>query len=234
MKKYGIEMEGPFIAEKVSSLPSWTSADEGRIVYDETTKVVYYGDDSGWVEGSKSAGTIEMFAGAPGNIPSGYLLCDGSALSTTTYARLFAAIGYTWGGAGASFNLPDMAEKGPYGPGGGRSVGDTDGDETKDIAHAHTMKNHTHTTSGHALTIPEMPAHVHPAPAGNFVVTPSGSITGGGDNATSQPNTGSTGGGASHDHGPTGAPNDNATDSGGSGTQDVLNPIAVVTFIIKT
>ena len=39
--------------------------------------------------------------------PFGWLMCDGSSVSTTTYSVLFAAIGYAYGGAGASFNLPD-------------------------------------------------------------------------------------------------------------------------------
>lgn len=36
------------------------------------------------------------------------LECNGASLSTTTYAALFAVYGYNWGGAGASFNLPDL------------------------------------------------------------------------------------------------------------------------------
>ena len=38
--------------------------------------------------------------------PTGFLACDGSLVSTTTYANLFALIGYTYGGSGANFNLP--------------------------------------------------------------------------------------------------------------------------------
>ena len=40
--------------------------------------------------------------------PSGFLKANGASLSTTTYATLFAVIGYTFGGSGASFNLPDL------------------------------------------------------------------------------------------------------------------------------
>ena len=40
--------------------------------------------------------------------PSGYLLCDGAAVSRTTYADLFAAIGTTWGAPDSdTFNVPD-------------------------------------------------------------------------------------------------------------------------------
>jgi microcystin-dependent protein len=51
-------------------------------------------------------GEVKMFAyGTP---PSGYLECDGSSLSRVTYAKLFAAIGVTYGMANeTSFNLPD-------------------------------------------------------------------------------------------------------------------------------
>jgi len=49
-------------------------------------------------------------ASAATNVPVAWLLCDGTAVSRTTYARLFAAIGTTWGsGDGTTtFNLPDM------------------------------------------------------------------------------------------------------------------------------
>jgi hypothetical protein len=42
------------------------------------------------------------------SISQGYLYCDGSSYSTSTYANLFSAIGYTFGGAGASFNVPNF------------------------------------------------------------------------------------------------------------------------------
>ena len=42
--------------------------------------------------------------------PSGFLACDGAAVSRTTYAALFAAIGETWGAGDSSttFNVPDL------------------------------------------------------------------------------------------------------------------------------
>lgn len=39
--------------------------------------------------------------------PNGWLMEDGSGKSTTTYARLFEHLGYTHGGSGATFNMPD-------------------------------------------------------------------------------------------------------------------------------
>lgn len=52
------------------------------------------------------AGIISTYAGE--SAPLGYLLCHGQTVSTTTYAALFAAIGYTYGGSGTSFKLPDL------------------------------------------------------------------------------------------------------------------------------
>lgn len=52
------------------------------------------------------AGTI--FYTANPTVPSGYLLCNGALISTTTYSDLFSAIGYTYGGSGATFKLPDL------------------------------------------------------------------------------------------------------------------------------
>lgn len=56
---------------------------------------------------SVPTGTILPFAGTV--VPDGFLLCNGAAVSRTTYAKLFAAIGTKWGSGDGSttFNLPD-------------------------------------------------------------------------------------------------------------------------------
>lgn len=56
------------------------------------------------------AGMIVPFAGPVENIPNGWVLCDGAALSRSTYSNLFSAIGVCWGtGDGTStFNIPDL------------------------------------------------------------------------------------------------------------------------------
>lgn len=56
-------------------------------------------------------GVILTFGGS--TVPEGFLLCNGAAISRTTYAKLFAAIGTLYGaGDGATtFNLPDMRDK---------------------------------------------------------------------------------------------------------------------------
>lgn len=93
-------------------------------------------------------GTMEMFAGAAA--PAGWLLCDGAAISRTTYADLYALIGTTFGvGDGSTtFNVPDLRGRAPIGVGTGaglsaRAMGDQAGEET------------------HLLVAAEMPAHTH-------------------------------------------------------------------------
>lgn len=71
------------------------------------------------------AGTILpaglMFPYAGSSIPTGWLDCDGSAISRTTYAALFAAISTAWGAGDGSltFNLPDCRGRAPIGAGTG-------------------------------------------------------------------------------------------------------------------
>jgi len=78
-----------------------------------------------------AVGSIVPFGGSV--IPSGYLLCDGQAVSRTTYAELFAVIGIAFGtGDGSTtFNIPDLRESVPKGAGlTGKTVGahlDADG-----------------------------------------------------------------------------------------------------------
>lgn len=51
-----------------------------------------------------------LMAYAASTAPTGWLLCDGSAVSRTTYAALFAAISTTWGAGNGTttFNVPDL------------------------------------------------------------------------------------------------------------------------------
>lgn len=53
-------------------------------------------------------GTVLPHAGA--SAPTGFLMCDGSAVSRSTYASLFSAISTNWGSGdgSATFNIPDL------------------------------------------------------------------------------------------------------------------------------
>ena len=65
--------------------------------------------------------------------PSGWLLCEGSSVSRTTYSELFAVIGTTYGvGDGSTtFTLPDFQDRAPYGAStfslGSKTAGEIDG-----------------------------------------------------------------------------------------------------------
>ena len=56
-------------------------------------------------------GVVQAFAG--NTLPNGWLLCDGSAVSRTDYAALYAVIGTTYGAGNGSttFNLPNLVDK---------------------------------------------------------------------------------------------------------------------------
>jgi microcystin-dependent protein len=67
-------------------------------------------------------GTIITFAGS--SAPGGWLLCNGGAVSRTTYSVLFAVIGITYGnGDGVNtFNLPDFRGRTALGAGQGTGL----------------------------------------------------------------------------------------------------------------
>ena len=57
---------------------------------------------------SLPVGTIIAWGGQSSSVPANWMLCNGKALSKTSYPELFAAIGTSWGGSGSKFNLPDL------------------------------------------------------------------------------------------------------------------------------
>lgn len=85
------------------------------------------------------SGSISMFAGS--EAPDSWLLCDGSTVSRTDYANLFAVIGTSYGAGNGSttFGLPDMRFQFPRGSGTGLGLGTTGGA----TEHNHTI-SHTH------------------------------------------------------------------------------------------
>ena len=63
------------------------------------------------VESGAPVGAVMPYAGS--TPPDGWLLCDGSEISRTNYARLFSVIGTTYGAGdgNSSFNLPDFTDR---------------------------------------------------------------------------------------------------------------------------
>ena len=76
------------------------------------------------------AGVIYPYTGS--TIPNGFLLCDGAAVSRTTYSKLFDAIGTTYGSGDGSttFNLPNLKQRMLIGSGDGMQTGSTGGSNT--------------------------------------------------------------------------------------------------------
>jgi len=101
-----------------------------------------------WANVSTPAGVPSgsVFTMATTTVPSGYLECDGAAVSRTTYADLFAAIGTTWGaGNGSStFNVPNLRGEFVRGWDNGRGI---DTDRTFASFQDHQLQEHSHTES---------------------------------------------------------------------------------------
>ena len=95
--------------------------------------------------------------------PIGWLLCDGSAVSRTTYSRLFAIIGsdFVSGDGSTTFNLPDLRQRFPLGKaasGTGATLGGTGGS----INHTHSVPAHYHGMGTDAdLVITASGSHSH-------------------------------------------------------------------------
>jgi len=98
------------------------------------------------------SGSVTAFAGAAA--PAGYLICDGSQVSRTTYADLYAVIADTYGAGDGSttFNLPDLRGEFIRGLDGGRGA---DAGRVLGSFQADEFASHTHTgVSGDAGTDP--------------------------------------------------------------------------------
>ncbi len=103
----------------------------------------------GRLSGGSSApvGSLTVFAGSAA--PIGWLLCDGAAVSRTTYAALFAVLGTTYGAGDGSttFNVPNLQNRVPVGSGGTYARGVTGGASTVTLTTGQ-IPSHDHGSSG--------------------------------------------------------------------------------------
>lgn len=141
----------------LSGAALWT----GRTVLDSDTGdvKVYRGATLGWVVAGGVVGGIVWMADTTD--PPGHLYADGSSVSTTTYAALFAKLSYDFGGSGGSFNLPNLRNRLVAGLGTEAEfnvLGETGGSKTVTISTSN-MPSHTHTGPSHTHGID----HNHPA-----------------------------------------------------------------------
>jgi microcystin-dependent protein len=187
-------------------------------------------------------GCIIQFGGP--SAPDGWLICNGSAISRSTYSTLFATIGdvYGIGNGSTTFNLPDLRGRVPVGAGQGsgltnRSLADTDGEENHTLT-INEIPSHNH---GGTLTTSTNGSHTHTSNAdgnpGLIPISVAGqSTTTGGvddDNSGYEPNIynpplaltiNSSG---DHNHTVT------LTANGGGASHNIMQPFIVLNYIIK-
>jgi microcystin-dependent protein len=90
-------------------------------------------------------GSIVNYSGD--NAPNGWLICDGSEISRTTYASLFSIIGTKYGSSSTihNFKLPDLGQRIPVGYKSGiNSLGNTGGNNSITLT-TNQIPSHTHT-----------------------------------------------------------------------------------------
>ena len=190
----------------------------------EATKYDFDGANLTGIEGIPTA-TIVPWSAA--SIPSGFLECNGAAVSRSTYSALFAIVGTTYGaGDGAStFNLPDLQDNVAIGKSGTKALASTGGANT-----VTSTGNVGGSTANATLSTAQLASHSHTvtsgqpnegAPRQNSKMEFTSNIS----NNTAVP-TSNTGSGTGHSH------NMSATFSGDA--TSVVQPYLTVIYIIKT
>jgi microcystin-dependent protein len=170
------------------------------------------------------AGVIWEYGGT--TAPSGWLLCNGDAVSRSTYAALFAIIGTAYGsGDGVNtFNLPDRRDR--FGIGASSTVarGSTGGSSTSGGTALTTAQLPSHTHTGTTSTVGD---HTHALPT---IVDVGSQITVNYSIDKAVGFLGSTSAAGAHNHTFT----TDATGSGQTHTHSVTPPYVASNYIIKT
>ena len=178
-----------------------------------------YDFDGAFLTGIEGVNTGIVVPWGSASIPSGFLLCDGQAVSQATYAALFAIIGTTYGNpGGGNFNVPDLRDRTIVGVSAANSKTLAQGIGANTVTPTGNISGNTGATT---LTTAQIPSHAH---GGGIMGGPQSLAGMCGPNA--QMNTGGAGGGQSHDH----TLSANFTGSANS----VLQPGLVLNYIIKT
>lgn len=190
---------------------------------------------TGTVSAVTPAGVVSQYMGS--TAPSGYLLCNGQSVTTAAYSALFAVIGYTYGGSGANFTIPNMQGRIPVGAG---SITDPNSNSQTftlagtggELSHKLTtaeLASHTHIQNAHTHT---QDAHTHPIANGGYPAIINFTASGGNSAYMGQgAGSGVWSGGVTATNQNTTATNQN---TGGDGFHNNLQPYIVVNYIIKT
>jgi microcystin-dependent protein len=111
-----------------------------------------------YVDAVLPIGIVMMYGGTTAPPGGKWALCNGASLATVTYPDLFSIMGYSFGGAGGSFSLPNFGGRTAVGPTTGYTHGATGG--TADavvVSHTHPI-DHDH---GSSTTGIESATHTH-------------------------------------------------------------------------
>lgn len=122
-----------------------------------------------------------MFAG--NSAPVGWLICDGSAISRTSYSALFDTIGVTYGSGDGitTFNIPDLKGKVIIGSSESHPVSSVGGEEDHQLtaqeipSHYHSIPQHGHSNNITATT-PVMTHDITQQPEFTYIESLSGSF----------------------------------------------------------
>ena len=220
----------------------------------EATKYNFNGSDLTGIEGIPTA-TIVPWSSA--SVPTGFLECNGAAVSRSTYSDLFAIVSTTYGvGDGSStFNVPNLADNVPMGKSGTKALASTGGANTVAVASSGNVGTNTTTninvsgtvggsTANASLSTAQLASHSHgvdakQAPPNNESTARLAKNRFGPDVTIPTSNTGS-GTGHSHNMSATFSGTGNAastsssTFSGGTANPSVLQPYLTLIYIIKT
>ena len=180
---------------------------------------IKYNFDGANLTGVEGIPTGTIVPWSDSSIPSGFLECNGSNVSRTTYADLFAVIGTTYGAGDGSttFGLPDLQDNVPVGKSNNKSLASTGGANT-----VTSTGNISGSTANATLSEAQLASHSH-----NSVNLSNPQMAFGNERTASQSgSTGNTGSGSGHSH------NMSANFSGDA--TSVVQPYLTVIYIIKT